>query len=326
MKNQILDYFIHAFTHLRRDMKNGGAPHKPILLLSIIHEYELRRISDNKIFITPELTHSFSVTWNKLVVTSHNQNFALPFFHLTGEKGNWWNLIPNIGCELWIDNASSMRSFGNLSVAVAFAEIDENLSLFLLNKESREILKEAILDKYFPETQSLVQETENDDYFDNLKNELYESTAEYRRNLEVLKKSLSPEVYQVEVFNRGSFFRREIITIYDETCCMSDLRVSAPYTISMVDACHIEQFSKTLNNHPTNGIALCPNLHRAFDRGIISIDDNYEVLLSDKFIEKAESDYSLRKLRGKTINLPKNPQLYPSLESLKWHRENVFRS
>lgn len=77
MKNQVLDYFIHAFTHLRRDMKNGGAPHKPILLLSIIHEYELRRISDNKIFITPELTHSFSVTWNKLGLAE--KPFRRPF-------------------------------------------------------------------------------------------------------------------------------------------------------------------------------------------------------------------------------------------------------
>jgi len=57
----ILDYFVYAFSHLRRDSKNGGAPHKPILLLSIVHEYELGRILDNKIFITPELTHSFSI-------------------------------------------------------------------------------------------------------------------------------------------------------------------------------------------------------------------------------------------------------------------------
>lgn len=135
METQILDFFIYAFTHLRRDNKNGGAPHKPILLLSIIHEYELGRISDNRIFITPELTHTFSVYWNQLVTTKHAPRFALPFFHLTGEKGNWWKLIPNIGCELWIDIAGSMRSFSNLSVAVAFAEIDLGLFSLLSNKE-----------------------------------------------------------------------------------------------------------------------------------------------------------------------------------------------
>jgi putative restriction endonuclease len=40
----------------------------------------------------------------------------------------------------------------------------------------------------------------------------------------------------------------------------------------MVDACHIVPFYKTYNNHPTNGIALCPNLHRAFDKGAIAVD------------------------------------------------------
>ena len=36
--------------------------------------------------------------------------FALPFYHLKNEKGNWWNLVPNSGCETWIDMARSMRS------------------------------------------------------------------------------------------------------------------------------------------------------------------------------------------------------------------------
>ena len=31
-----LSYYVHCFTSLKRDNKNGGAPHKPILLLSVI--------------------------------------------------------------------------------------------------------------------------------------------------------------------------------------------------------------------------------------------------------------------------------------------------
>ena len=322
METRILDYFIYAFTHLRRDSKNGGAPHKPILLLSIIHEYELGRISDNRIFISPELTHSFSVYWNQLVATKHDARFALPFFHLTGEKGNWWKLIPNIGCELWIDNAGSMRSFGNLSVAVAFAEIDLGLFSLLSNKESRDVLKSALLKEYF---QNQTIGNQEDNYLEDLKNELNEPKSEYKNNLQNLKKILDPETYQIEVYNRGPIFRREIVKLYDETCCMSGLRVSATFTITMVDACHIEQFAKTFNNHPTNGIALCPNLHRAFDRGAISVNDNYEIILSKSFKENIDSDYSFHKLEGKSIILPKNTQYNPSLECFAWHRKNVFK-
>lgn len=322
METQILDYFIYAFTHLHRSKINGGAPHKPILLLSIIHEYELGRIQDNRIFITPELTHSFSVHWNHLVTTDHQKQFALPFFHLTGEKGDWWKLIPNIGCELWIDNAGSMRSFSNLSGAVAFAEIDLGLFSLLSNNESRKVLKSALLGKYF---QNQTFENQDDNYLNNLKDELNEPKSEYRNNLQNLKKILDPETYQIEVYNRGTIFRREIVKLYDETCCMSGLRVSATFTITMVDACHIEQFAKTFNNHPTNGIALCPNLHRAFDRGVVSVNDNYEVILSKSFKENLESDYGFHKLAGKPIILPTNSEYNPSLESFAWHRKNVFK-
>ena len=131
-ENRVIEYFVHAFTHLRRDAKKGGAPHKPVLLLAIIHEYESGRITDNRIFITPELTHSFSAFWNQLFATAHDKSFALPFYHLSGEKGNWWQLIPTVGCEIWIENPGSMRRFGNLSAAVAYAEIDPNLAVLLL--------------------------------------------------------------------------------------------------------------------------------------------------------------------------------------------------
>jgi len=35
-----LSYYIHCFTHLKRDVNNGDAPHKPILLLSIISLFQ----------------------------------------------------------------------------------------------------------------------------------------------------------------------------------------------------------------------------------------------------------------------------------------------
>jgi hypothetical protein len=54
------------------------------------------------------------------------------------EKGNWWNLIPNSGCETWIDVAGSMRTFSNLSAAVAYAEINLDLAELFKNRETRE--------------------------------------------------------------------------------------------------------------------------------------------------------------------------------------------
>ena len=93
----------------------------------------------------------------------------------------------------------------------------------------------------------------------------------------------------------------------------------------MVDACHIVPFHKTFNNHPRNGIALCPNLHRAFDKGAISIDEQYLVIVSGTFVEQENSQYSLKKLAGTPIILPKGKQYQPDSEAFAWHRKYVLR-
>ncbi|MFD2570969.1 HNH endonuclease [Spirosoma soli] len=324
-EKSILDYFIYAFTHLHRDEKNGGAPHQPILLLSVIHEYESGRINTNRIYITPELTHSFSVYWSALVTTNHTLGFALPFYHLNNAKGNWWQLVANPGCEIWLENKGSMKSFGNLNVAVAYAEIDNKLTDLLLRKETRQILRQTLLSKYFPNQQTQPNVSE-DGYVDGLlKDIVEESPAQYKAQIIDLKTRLDPETYQVEVYNRGAVFRREIVKIYNETCCISGVRVSATFTITMVDACHIMPFALHFNNSLTNGIALCPNLHRAFDRGLIAIDDNYRVILSEAFTENVDSPFSFKQLEGQQINLPKDKQFQPSLEGFAWHRMNTFK-
>ncbi len=328
MEVKILDYFIERLSNLKRDNAHGEqAPNKPILLLAVIQLFENQVITTNQIYISAELTFAFSRIWNAFVTNKDKHpRFALPFYHLKNEKGNWWNLVPNSGCETWIDMAGSMRTFSNLSAAVAYAEINSDLAKLLQNKETRDILKHILLTEYFSQNEIQLPDYQSDKYVEVLtKQILEESPAIYEANMKVLSKNESQDVYQVEVYNRSDIFRRQIISLYYETCAMSGLCVSAPFTITMVDACHIEQFAKTFNNHPTNGIALCPNLHRAFDRGIVSVNDNYEIILSKSFKENVESDYSFHKLAGKSIILPTNSQYYPSLESFAWHRKNVFK-
>ena len=326
MPEKILDYFTHAFSNLNL---GGGklkekAPHKPILLLTVIQAYENKLLTANQIAISPELTGLFKSNWNLFVRTSHTLGFALPFFHLKNEKGNWWELIANPGCEMWVQSGQ-LSSFSNLSAAVAYAQIDSNLAQLLMDVPTRNILRRTLLDTYFP-GQTVVESADPDTDLDELKREmLEESPTEYRAKLKTLKKRLDPETYQIEVYARDTLFRREIVRLYDDTCCVTGVRVSAPYAFSMVDACHIVPFYKTFNNHPTNGIALCPNVHRAFDKGAISVDDNYRVIVSQTFIENEGSGYSLKALAGTHIELPKGEQYLPDSEAFAWHRKHTFK-
>ena len=327
MSEKILDYYLYAFSNLNL---GGGklkekAPHKPILLLTVIQAYENKLLTTNQIAISPELIGLFKSNWSLFVRTSHTLGFALPFFHLKNEKGNWWELVANPGCEMWVQSGQ-LSSFSNLSAAVAYAQIDPNLAQLLRDETTRNVLRRTLLNAYFP-GQTIVSTTDPDADLDELKREmLEESPAQYRAKLKTLKKRLDPETYQIEVYARDTLFRREIVRLYDDTCCITGVRVSAPYAFSMVDACHIVPFYKTFNNHPTNGIALCPNLHRAFDKGTISIDDDYRVMISRTFVENEYSMYSLKALAGEHIALPKDERYLPDSEALAWHRENTFKN
>ena len=326
MNETILDYYSYAFSNLNT---GGGklkdrAPHKPIMLLTVIRAYETNLLTANQIPISPELTSLFQSTWNAFVTSGHTLSFALPFFHLKNERGNWWTLVAKPGCELWVQNGK-LNTFGNLSVAIDHAQIDPKLAELLQTEETRNALRRTLLDTYFP-GQTTIEATDTTRQLDDLKREmLEESPVDYRAQLKDLKTRLDPETYQIEVYSRDTIFRREIIRLYDDTCCITGVRVSAPYSFSMVDACHIVPFYKTFNNHPTNGLALCPNLHRAFDKGAISIDDDYRVIVSRTFVENERSSYSLKALAGTTIGLPNDERFSPDPEAFAWHRANTFR-
>jgi putative restriction endonuclease len=298
-------------------MKNGGAPHKPILLLSIIRLFENGIFTNNQIYVLPELVASFKANWAKLVVTNHFPIFALPFYHLGSEP--FWKLIANTGCEKWIESKSSMRSFGNLTTAVKYALIDNELADLLIVPENRDILKIAILDKYFPDTKSNYGINGDDDLPS--ASILHENSEEYKRKIIELKNKVDENAFQEEIFIRGGLFKREVPKIYNHTCAISGLRLTAvTTTVSMVDACHIVPFSESYDDTLTNGISLCPNLHRAFDRGLISISDDYTVLINKNFVEDKNSAFNLSQFAGKQIFLPYAEELHPDLGNIAVHR------
>ncbi len=102
------------------------------------------------------------------------------------------------------------------------------------------------------------------------------------------------------------------------------MQLSSTYGRNFIDACHIVPFSFTHDDKIGNGTALCPNIQRAFDRGLLSIDPDYRIVISSEIIEDTLHVYSLKQLEGKQIHLPSGEQYYPSQENMSWHRANVF--
>ncbi len=128
-----------------------------------------------------------------------------------------------------------------------------------------------------------------------------------------------------EIFIRKGAFKKIVPRIYNQSCCISGMRIISSFAIQMVDACHIVPFSESHDDTITNGISLCPNLHRAFDRGLIAIDNDFNLMISEKFTEGGV-DYSITQYANKKLMLPTDEKYYPAINNLEWHRENIFKN
>lgn len=319
MVSSLQKYSVY-FQKLRVDRSHGIAPHKPVLLISILQAYQQGLMSGNRIFINPELLGLFKSNWTKLVRTNHNCLFAYPFFYMKSES--FWSLVVLPGEEAALKKQSTVKSFNRLNSLIQYAEIDSELAQLMHDPIRNQLLLEVLLDTWFPDTKSKYK---NSDLQDEVFNELAykilnEDAALYRTEV----KKLIVEKREEEVYIRGGVFKREVPRIYQNTCSVSGLRVdSTILNISMIDACHIIPFKESFDDTIANGIALCPNLHRAFDRGLIGVDENYRLLVS-KDLKETQSDYSIRKFEGRKLLLPDRIEYFPGQENLAWHRKQVF--
>lgn len=321
MKDELKKYLI-KFDKLNRGVtRYGKAPHKPVLLLSVLQAFNSKFITENRIYITPELVRLFNNNWTALVTTKHVCKFALPFYHLKGEK--FWHLTAKQGFEKLLILIKEISSFGQLNTAIEYASLDETLFLLMKDKSNNQILQQFLLEKYFPETKNNITPSGGgqDNLFDDIQGKiLNEDGEEYKAEM----RKLINEEKEEEIYIRSNVFKKAIPLIYKNTCCISGMKIDATVNISMIDACHIVPFSESYNDPISNGIALCPNLHRAFDRGLISIDNDYKVIVSDNFHEDA-TNYSIRSFKGKRIILPSQQKHYPLPNNLQWHRTNIYR-
>jgi len=321
MNTEQIQKYLFQFSKLKRSATNGGAPHKPILLLSILSLIRKGEITSNRIEITPGLVLEFKSIWALLVVSHHTANFSLPFFHMRSEP--FWRLVTKAGMIIPVTSFNSIKSLGTLKDSIAFAEIDKDLFDILLDSVSSSILEDKLLELYFPETKSNYR-LNDCSFLNDLETQILNDDREsYAERISELRESLSNDEFEEEIFVRSGVFKREIPKIYDYQCAISGMRVESSTNSQLVDACHIIPFAISKDDTITNGISLSPNLHRAFDRGLLTINADYVVRISPA-IKENESPYSLRQFEGKQIKLPNETKYYPSIENLNWHKKECF--
>ena len=128
---------------------------------------------------------------------------------------------------------------------------------------------------------------------------------------------------QVMVRRGQQFFRQMVLNAYDGSCCITGLPVR-----ELLIASHILPWGAFPNerlNH-RNGLALSRLHDGAFDRGLMTLDEDFRVVLS-KNLKAALPNEAVKinfaAYEGKRINLPVEAEP-PDEMFLAHHRQNIF--
>ena len=310
MDPETLSKYIGLFGNLHQNM--GLAPHKPMLLLSILSEIDRGHISENKIYLTDELVATFLENWDVLPKPqgTWRRKIWIPFRYLMGNK--FWKLVKN-GVELSAKEVDEPNSVNDMRRRADYAVFAPDLWELLHDSTARTILKQHLLQVYFGISPEQVQPIIPADPLQaQLEKLIKEAQSEPR------PKKVKEAADDAKYHMRHALFPQIIRSVYDDSCSVCGLFARTAKR-SIIESAHIKPFANFHDDHPSNGIALCRDHHWGFDAGGFSITDDYTVIVSSH----------LQHLPGyitpnAPIRLPSAKNCYPDLTALADHREKTF--
>lgn len=117
---------------------------------------------------------------------------------------------------------------------------------------------------------------------------------------------------------RDAAFRGHVLDAYDSRCAVTGLRMVNGGGKAEAQAAHIWGVGEGGPDIVQNGIALSATAHWLFDRHLISLDDDYRLLVSHN---KVPSELiRLFPPPGEQVHLPSNPHLHPNRDYVARHR------
>jgi predicted restriction endonuclease len=133
------------------------------------------------------------------------------------------------------------------------------------------------------------------------------------------------EVQTTTKTRRGQhFFRQTVLNAYNLRCCITGINVPR-----LLVASHIKPWGKfpTERLNPRNGLCLSALHDAAFDSGLITLDENFKVILGRRlkaFFPQPTLEQNFVPFEGRPIRVPEK-LAEPAPEFLKYHRDVIFK-
>lgn len=174
------------------------------------------------------------------------------------------------------------------------------------------------------------------EFMDNREKLLYESERilaqyegvsieeKFERELKELPQDVVGEtkIRQIKTRVNQNVFRQIVLANYGNRCALTGIDVP-----ELLVASHIIPWSENKKErlNPSNGICLSPLYDQAFDKGLISFDENAKVLFSTRLASNVGKEYFdtyFKVVFGKS--LPETKKYVINPEFLEWHRDCIF--
>lgn len=136
------------------------------------------------------------------------------------------------------------------------------------------------------------------------------------------KLGLTKETITKQRVNQN-FFRKTVLASYENKCCVTGIPIP-----ELLVASHIIPWKDDEKNrlNPQNGLCLNSIHDKAFDKGLITFDEDFKIVLSPKIL-KYEADEGTKKLlisyNRAEIRMP--TRFFPNQEYLEYHRKHIFQ-
>jgi hypothetical protein len=131
--------------------------------------------------------------------------------------------------------------------------------------------------------------------------------------------------YSVSAPKRDIAFRNVVLTEYEYHCSICSMKFHFGELVE-AQAAHIVPKNKNGTDDPRNGLSLCRTHHWAFDNGLFSLSENYQIAVSPVVSKADTANFHLNEYSNTQITLPRDERIYPHPSALDWHRKNKFQS
>jgi predicted RNA-binding protein with RPS1 domain len=122
-------------------------------------------------------------------------------------------------------------------------------------------------------------------------------------------------------FTRDPSFRWSVLEAYDHCCGVCGSRYVVRGTSAM-EAAHVVPRGKRGADLLQNALCLCPIHHWAFDKGYLTVDDEYAIRIASVILASGDEGNWLANFHGQSAHISDDSPV--SRKALDWHRRNIF--